>query len=227
MSTSAGAVLALLRSDRPRLQLDLAAVRAILGPYWSAIVQSFIATRAYGDGLEAAFRLLEAVERFRDPLGVRAYRGHRIALYLFLLTMLDKADRWEAYLAAWDSIRIHADLWLPYSADALAVHGPRLASFVRRAKGACGVSLAAQHPATARPRAHPSVIRVHFLYVQLHRKELIERKLARQRAGDKMGNLRHATRGTLTAEEIRQRLERIREWARAAPERQYGGGDGT
>ena len=77
------------------------------------------------------------------------------------------------------------------------------------------------------PQWETEVLQVHFLYVQAHRKGLIERKLARQRAGLKMGNFRHETAGTLTAEEIRRRLERIRNSARAARGPQGEGGDGT
>ena len=61
-------------------------------PFFDPIAQAFIATRVYADGLGAAIRLLEAVEHFRGQLGAREYRQHRITLFLFLLTMLDKAD---------------------------------------------------------------------------------------------------------------------------------------
>ena len=34
---------------------------------------------------------------------------------------------------------------------------------------------------------------VHFLWLTCHRKALIERKVARQRGGQKLGNVRHAS----------------------------------
>lgn len=47
---------------------------------------------------------------------------------------------------------------------------------------------------------------VHFLWLTCHRKALIERKVARQRGGQKLGNVRHASQDTLSTEELGQRL---------------------
>ena len=54
---------------------------------------------------------------------------------------------------------------------------------------------------------------VHFLYYQSNRKKLIERKLAKKRAGKKTGNLHHARQEDLVDEEIKRRYERMKEKA--------------
>jgi hypothetical protein len=55
---------------------------------------------------------------------------------------------------------------------------------------------------------------VHFLYPQLRRKTLIERRLAQERAGKLVSARRPVGRDALTAEEIQSRLAQIRESAR-------------
>jgi hypothetical protein len=176
-------------------RLDFPIYRIILGPLWTPVLHGVLATRAYDDGFDFALRLLEATERFRHRLTRAKYRRHQTRLYLLALTMLDKGDRWEDYLMAWKSILERSDLTINYSEESPDVHGAKMLSFIRRRSGR----------GTA----------VHFLYPQLHRKELIERKLARARAGRRTGGLLHATAGGLTGEEIKRRLAWIRERAEA------------
>jgi hypothetical protein len=57
----------------------------------------------------------------------------------------------------------------------------------------------------------PKTIAVHFLYPQLRRKTLIERRLAQARAGKLVSARRPVGRDALTAEAIQARLARIRE----------------
>ena len=64
------------------------------------------------------------------------------------------------------------------------------------------------------------VMRVHFLYLTLHRKAVIERKLDRQRRGGKLGNLQHAPQDELSDAEIRKRFEAVVELAREAARQQ-------
>ena len=83
-----------------------------------------------------------------------------------------------------------------------------------------------------RPRAQPYVLRreanrtyLHFLWIVSHRKALIERKLAKQRAGRPLGNLRHHPQSELSDAELRRRLAWVaqlarslrRPWSDAAP----------
>jgi len=187
-----------------RLDLgDWNVYRRMMGPGWDILTAIAFRTRAYADGLEAALRLLAATERFRHRLTRAEYRRHQTRLYLFALTMLDRADRWEDYLMVWESILDRSDLTIRYSEESPDVHGPQMLPYIRRHQG--------------------QTVAVHFLYSQLHRKELIERKLAKASTGRRTGNLLHARAERLTGEEIKQRLTWIRERAEARTMEGKGG----
>jgi hypothetical protein len=175
---------------------------------WKALWRDIDATQAYEDGLEAGFRLLQATQQHRVQLGPRGYQANQILLYRSILSMLDKADRWDAYLAAWETIWGQTSECLPVRGDALMGGDLRLAPFVRRADGGFGV------PPLPYGAPFPKTIAVHFLYPQLRRKTLIERRLAHARAGKLVSERRPLGRDALTAEEIQSRLARIRESAR-------------
>jgi hypothetical protein len=114
--------------------------------------------------------------------------------------MLDKGGRWEAYLAAWEAIWTHTRHCLPLRGDSLLDAGARMAPFVRRADGEFGVALL---PYGTPP---PKTIAVHFLYPQLGRKTLIERKVSQGRTGTGSSEPRAAAPEAPTAEQIRARL---------------------
>jgi hypothetical protein len=174
---------------------------------WKALWRDIDATQAYEDGLEAGLRLLQATRQHRGQLGPRGYQANQILLYRSILAMLDKADRWDAYLAAWETIWQHTSACLPCRGDALREDGPRLAPFVRRPDGGFGVP---PLPYGALP---PKTLAVHFLYQQLHRKTLIERKLAQERAGKLVAERRPLEPAALTAEAIQARLAQVQESA--------------
>ena len=172
---------------------------------WKALWRDIEATQAYEDGLEAGFRLLQATQQHRVQLGPRGYQANQILLYRSILAMLDKADRWDAYLAAWETILKHTGDCLPLRGEALRDAGPRLAPFVRRPDGGLGV------PPLPYGAVPPKTIAVHFLYHQLHRKTLIERRLAQERAGKLVSDRRPVGQDALTAEAIQSRLAQMRE----------------
>jgi len=174
---------------------------------WKALWRDIDATQAYEDGLEAGFRLLQATQQHCVQLGQRGYQANRILLYRSILAMLDKADRWDVYLAAWETIRAHTSHCLPVRGDALTVNDLQLESFVRRADGGFGI------PPLPYGTSPPKTIAVHFLYPQLHRKRLIERKLAQERAGKRVSERRPLGRNALTAEAIQSWLAQLRESA--------------
>lgn len=176
-------------------------------PTWKALWRDIDATQAYEDGLEAGLRLLHATQHHRGQLGPRGYQSNQVLLYRSILAMLDKADRWDVYLAAWETIWAQTSHCLPVRGDALMGGDSRLAPFVRRADGGFGVPLLPYGAPFAK------TIAVHFLYPQLRRKTLIERKLAQERAGKRSSARRPLGRDALTAEEIQSRLARIRESA--------------
>ena len=70
---------------------------------WKALWRDIDATEAYEDGLEAGLRLLQATQQHRVKLGGRGDQANQILLYRSILLMLDKADRWDAYLAVWEA----------------------------------------------------------------------------------------------------------------------------
>jgi hypothetical protein len=174
-------------------------------PTWKALWRDIDATQAYDDGLELGLRLLQATEQHRVPLGERGYQAHQISLYRNILSMLDKAERWDVYLAAWETIRRQTTHCLPGRGDTLTLHDPQYMAFVRRDDGGFGIP---PLPYGVRP---PKTIAVHFLYPQVHRKTLIERKLARQCAGKRPGERRPMEPGALAAEEIQTRLAKVHE----------------
>jgi len=174
-------------------------------PTWKSLWRDIDAAEAYDDGLELGLRLLRATEQHRIHLGERGYQANQILLYRCILSMLDKADRWDAYLAAWETIRTRTSHCLPGRGDTLTLHDAQYMSFVRRDDGGFGVPAL---PYGARP---PKTIAVHFLYPQVHRKALIERKLAQEQAGKRAGERRPVGPGALAADAIQTRLAQIQE----------------
>ncbi len=167
---------------------------------WKAIWRHVDETQAYDDGLEAALRLLRATAYHRERLLPRCYESSQVLLYRTVLLMLDKAQRWETYLAAWDVIRSQTSLCLPVRGNALTPDDPHLAQFVRREDGGFGVSP---------PRygeLQPKTLAVHFLHTLQRRKSVIERKLAHERAGRLHAERAPATPHAVSGEEIRSRL---------------------
>lgn len=171
---------------------------------WKALWRDIDATQAYDDGLEVGLRLLQATQHHRAQLGERGYQANQILCYRSVLEMLDKADRWDVYLAAWETIRTRTSHCLPGRGDTLTLHDPQYMSFVRRDDGGFGVP---PLPYGVRP---PKTIAVHFLYPQVHRKVLIERKLAQERAGKRTAERRPVGPGALAGEAIQARLAETR-----------------
>ena len=101
-----------------------------------------------------------------------------------VLDLLDRMDRWEEYLAVWERLR-------------------------RRTKV---VSISRVEMTGAAP--DDDSVYADVLLFTRHRKELIERKLKRKQAGQRLGNSQHARPDELSEEEISERLERILGWWR-------------
>ncbi len=174
---------------------------------WTALWREIDATEAYEDGLEAGLRLLQATQRHREQLGQRGYQSNQTLLYRGILSMLDKAGRWDTYLAAWETIWAQTSQCRTQKGATLRDDGSRLAPFVRRADGGFGI------PPLPYGVPPPATIAVHFLYPLLRRKTLIERKLAQARTGNLLSDRRPVGRDALTTEEIQARLTQIGETA--------------
>ena len=174
---------------------------------WKALWRDIDSSQGYEDGLEVGFRLLRATRQHRDRLSTRAYQTNQILLYRSILSMLDKADRWDTYLAAWEIIWAQASQDLTVKGDALAMSDSRLAPFMRQADGGHGV------PPPQYGAPPPKPVAMHFLYTQLRRKVFIERRLAQELAGKLVSDRRPMGRNALTTEAILSRLAQIAETA--------------
>ncbi len=94
-------------------------------PMWNYLMQAVLRTRSYEEGLDGGLLLLSYTEQCRQSLPEREYRSNLIKLYRFILLMLDKLDRWEEYIAVWESIRANTTLEDTYVKSAREFHGPR------------------------------------------------------------------------------------------------------
>ena len=167
--------------------LDLQTFRSIMAyPTWNFVCQAIVASRSYERGWDGGLLLFRYAEEHQDNFGRAEFESYCVQLWFFILEMLDRLDEWDAYLTAWESVRAHTDYALTYVSGARRTHGARLAPFII---GEDSNGLA-----------------VHFLWLTLHRKEVIERKVARRRRGQKLGNLMHARQEELSDGEIRDRL---------------------
>jgi len=177
-----------------KVRLDLRRYRILVTyPGWNYFLSTIISTRSYEPGLEACLRLLSYAENHRENIGGKEYEEHLQRLLLGVLTMLDKLDRWEEYISVWESLRANTSFVFqqprrPQSFD--------MERFTLRDEGSC--------------------IYVHFLWFAARRKEVIERKLARKRAGKKLGNLVHSQQDELSQAQIRDRWEQVKERIRYA-----------
>jgi hypothetical protein len=158
-------------------------------PLWSLITETLRYTRSYEDGLRVADKLLALSERYRARMTQERYLTYVKTLLCFSLSLLDRLDRWDEYLKLWTELRQRTDLVDVRNnvSNLRNLYGSKLDEWVIREDSA-GLHL-------------------QFLWGTDRRKKLIEKKLHKQKTGGKLGNMRHARRSELTAEEIRQRYE--------------------
>ncbi len=108
-------------------------------PGWNYFTQSIKATRAFENGLDACLILLQYTEDIRDDLSVADYERNLQTLYFFLLTMLDRLDRWGDYLSLWENLRNNTQFSSTYAKSGLEVHGNRIQPFIRAQAGEANV----------------------------------------------------------------------------------------
>jgi hypothetical protein len=113
--------------------------------------------------------LLDYIDQHRCVLGPKEVAAYEPLLYMHCLAMLDKLDRWDQYLQAWDWIRMNTSYASTYARDARSRHGQRIEPFMISQDS--------------------NTIQVHFLYHISSRRAIIERKLARRQAGRSIGDL--------------------------------------
>ena len=158
--------------------------RVMSKPTRHYLLHAITATRSYQEGLNAVVHLLRLTEAKRTKLSRDEYQTNSTFLNYSVLDLLDRMDRWEEYLAVWERLR-------------------------RRTKV---VSISRVEMTEATP--DDETVYADVLLFTRHRKELIERKLQRKQAGQKLGNVLHARPEELSEEEISERLERILGWWR-------------
>ena len=100
------------------------------------------------------------------------------------------------YLATWARVRAHTAYALTERPEARQQYGAALTPYIL-SEDAHGLT-------------------VHFLWLTRYRKAVIERKVERQRRGQKLGNLWHATQDELSAAELREALQWSAQRAREA-----------
>ncbi|HWP59486.1 MAG TPA: hypothetical protein VNL14_16460 [Candidatus Acidoferrales bacterium] len=135
-------------------------------------------TRSYEAGLDGARHLTSLTEDLRAELG-RHYVRRRIRLGLLTLTCLDRLDRLAEYLDEWDRLR-QLDLGIRFKKR------PRVGGFI----------------------LNDDPLTVHFLYLQRHRKNVIEKKIARWVMTGRI-SAKHASRDELGHEELERRCREV------------------
>ena len=174
----------LLRQGRP---ITYDQFRALLSyPTWNYFLQVICLTRVYDKGLTAGIHLLNLNEKYKDMLTQKEYDDHTRLLYSICLDMLDKLDRWDDFLVAFDQVwkdkrfvfRCHKKSLNEEFGDLLAK----------------GVVSETEH-----------YVYVHEFWLHILRKEVIKRKIQRREQGRKLGNMYHHTREDLTPEEVAYR----------------------
>ncbi len=176
--------------------VDLAMYRALRSdPTWGLVTQLLVTTRSYDTGLELALALLVVADRYEALRPAHEAARSPVPLYSLLLDMLDRLDEWETYLAVWHQLRRHTTDTRTYGdGPHSAATGARAAPYVMRRT--------------------PGRIHLHHLWLGSHRKDLIERKVARRRAGRRVGHLRHHPQSELSDAELRRRVSAVAAWAR-------------
>ena len=175
----------------PAGRITLEEYRRILSyPAWGFYSAIFIRTRSYEQGLKNGMRLIEITCELKDHLAEREYNSNMTTLWLFVLSMLDKLDRWIDYLAMWERLRKGTVFTWKASLETLRrMYGTKLDPWIVLEEG--------------------NQVYVHFLWGTIQRKELIEKKLQKSRNGERLGNMVHRKREELSEEDIQERFDRV------------------
>lgn len=176
---------------------DVDTYRSIMGSWtWAGLVQAVLATRSYDAGLDAGLLLLRVTDLHHEQIGQGEFSAHRKQLFWLIFGLLDRLDRWRMFVALWRYVRAHTTYAIGLQPRSGQSHDARLAPFILR-EDARGLT-------------------VHFLWIILRRREVIDRKLARQRRGANLGNVWHASQAELSDQDIRERLESVAQRIREA-----------
>lgn len=158
-------------------------------PNWNYLHQFIVTTRNYDNGVIAIQYLIDKLETYKHKLKSSEYEKYGVSLYSFLLTLLDKADRWEDYLYVWEQLRNTKKFYIKYVKSVIYSHSPEIRQFILDET--------------------ENSLHIHFLYGTNYRKKIIEKKVLKKNEGKKLGNLYHSTIEELTETEIKERIDWI------------------
>jgi len=164
-------------------------------PTWNYVSQAIYTTRSYENGLDGSLLLLRLTEYYKPKLEKKEYESNLRQLYSFVLSMLDRLDRWEEYLELWDKLFRDVPLADTYGKGAKTFHGQKMEPFILNED---------EH-----------TLYTHFLWGTQDCKEVIKRKLLKKRSGKRINYLLHAQQDKLTDSEIQVRLQRLARWVEA------------
>lgn len=158
-------------------------------PYWNYVTEIINSTKSYEEGYGFAERMSELLNIYASRLDAEEYKDFDKNLLTLKLSMLDKLDRWFAYLHFFETIFYEKPYELTYSIPAT---GPELERFGRYL-----LRIDEYHQY------------IHFLYPLNYRYEVIQRKIQRLQQRKSVSHLMHHQQHLLTDEEIEWRYQRI------------------
>jgi hypothetical protein len=148
--------------------------------YWWLVHRLFIETRNYEDGLIFVDFLLGLNDKYKCKLTLDKYTAFEARIIELKLILLDKADRWAAYIYLYES--------LLNDREKIYKHKP----------------FATIDPCDKRIKL------TSVLSLQHRRYQLIKKKLKREMQGWKTGNLKHHPQSELSDEQIAMCIEWVR-----------------
>lgn len=159
-------------------------------PYWNYVTQAITYTRYYEEGLMFVEKLFCLLNNYKHLLTENECEDIDISLIYFKLVLLDKSDRWMAFVDYFNQVRDEKCYTHTYSLDIGDSHGnpPFKGYLIKKDK-------------------HYHY--VHFLYQFSDRLEVIQRKIKRIKEGKKTDHLKHHSQSELSEEEIIRRFEWI------------------
>lgn len=156
-------------------------------PVWNMIGKFIGSTRSYHEGLALSVALISTAKRSSKRMTPSEYELYRDRLWEFHLDMLDKLDLWSEYLACFAKLRSELSYSHKWNRSSGMERHPDLSHYL------CGEG--------------PDHLLVHFLIGRHERKQIIERKLQRQRIGKSATHLRHHSKNSLSPDELRKRVK--------------------
>lgn len=158
-------------------------------PNWTLAIDSLEATRNYDLALSFSISIfIRSFDYTSEMSKDELERIHHITSS-FILSMLDKADMWEEFLAWFWFLRHHTESYLRYDLHIGSHNDSDLEQFIDD-KG-------------------DHYTWVHNMYVYNHRRRIVERKLSRRRTGMERKSDLHHPKSELSHMDLRRRLENV------------------